>query len=88
VQRNRDNYETDAAYRKQVNEARKDAEKSFGASLYRLRKQKKLKRSDFAPLSAKTIARIERNEIAKPHGKTLRTIGDRLKVAPEAIETY
>jgi transcriptional regulator with XRE-family HTH domain len=71
-----------------VNQDRKDEETSFGASLYRLRKQKKLKRSDFAPLSAKTVARIERNEIGRPHGKTLKVIADRLSVLPEELGTF
>ena len=67
---------------------RQESEKSFGASLRRLRIQKRLSRSDFAPLAAKTIARIERNEIGKPHGKSLNTIAQRLGVAVDQIETY
>jgi hypothetical protein len=47
-----------------------------------------LKRSDFPSLSAKTIARIERNEIDKPHGTTLAAIADRLGVAPDEIGDY
>ena len=31
---------------------------------------------------------IERSEVEKPHGETLRTIADRLGVAPEEIESY
>jgi hypothetical protein len=81
-------YETAPEYRKKVNESRKESEKSFGASLCRLRKQRKLKRSNFLPLSAKTIARIERNEVARPQGKTLKTIANRLGVPPEEIGTY
>ncbi len=48
----------------------------------------RVSRDDFAPLSAKTIARIERNEVEKPHGETLRIIAKRLNVDPEEIETY
>ncbi len=81
-------YEVDPEYRKATNRQRKSAEKSFGAALYRLRKQKKLRRSDFAPLSPKTVARIERNEIGKPHGKTLQTLAARLGVPPDEIATY
>jgi len=81
-------YETDPEYRKRMKRQRKESEKTFGASLLRLRRQKKLKRSEFTPLSAKTIARIERNEIGKPHGKTLQTIADRLGVPPGEIATY
>ena len=64
-------YEIDAEYRRQLNKERQRSERSFGASLRRLRIQKRLNRNDFAPLAAKTIARIERNEIEKPHGKSL-----------------
>lgn len=81
-------YETDRAYRKRINRQRKESEKSFGASLWRLRKQRQLKRSDFPSLSAKTIARIERNEIDKPHGATLEAIAQRLGVAPDEIGDY
>src|SRR5262249_50786551 len=76
-------YETDPEYRRKVDRGRKESERSFGASLLRLRRQRKLKRSDFPPLSAKTVARIERNEVDKPHGKTLQTIANRLGVPPE-----
>jgi hypothetical protein len=36
----------------------------------------------------KEIARIERNEIAKPRAKTLGVIARRLGVKPEEIEHY
>lgn len=81
-------YEVDGDYRKKVNRQRQESEKSFGASLLRLRKQRKLKRSDFPTLSAKTIARIERNEIGRPHGVTLQAIAKRLGVAPDEIGDY
>ena len=54
----------------------------------RLRKQRRLKRSDFAPVSAKEIARIERNEVGKPHARTLEGIAGRLGVRPEEIGDY
>jgi len=78
-------YETDPEYRKKVSRERKESEKSFGASLLRLRKQRRLKRKDFPPLSAKTIARIE---IGKPHGATLQAIAERLGVSPDEIADY
>jgi hypothetical protein len=81
-------YETDSEYRKKVGRERKENEKTFGAALYRLRKQRRLKRSDFRPLAAKTIARIERNEIAKPHGETLKFISERLGVPANQIAEY
>jgi hypothetical protein len=81
-------YETDSEYRRKVSRERKESEKTFGASLHRLRKQRRLKRSDFAPLASKTIARIERNEIAKPHGETLAVIAEWLGVSPDEIADY
>ncbi len=81
-------YEVDPQYRKTTRRKRREAERTFGASLLRLRKQRKLRRSDFAPLTPKTIARLERNEVGKPHGKTLHVLGERLGVRPEEIESY
>ena len=81
-------YEADPEYRRKTRKKLLAEEKTFGASLRRLRIQKGLSRSDFAPLSSKTLARIERSEVEKPHGETLRTIADRLGVEPEEIESY
>ena len=81
-------YEADPEYRRRTKRKLLAEEKTFGASLRRLRIQKGLSRSDFAPLSSKTLARIERNEVEKPHGETLRTIADRLGVEPDEIESY
>ena len=81
-------YEADPDYRKWLKRERKRSEKSFGASLMRARLQRGLKRTDFAPLSAKTLARIERNEIDKPHGKTLEVISKCLGVPADQINSY
>jgi hypothetical protein len=81
-------YELDSDYRRRLKKQRRQNEQTFGASLMRLRKQRRLKRSDFAPISGKEIARLERNEIAKPHAKTLAAVADRLGVRPEEIESF
>jgi hypothetical protein len=81
-------YEFDAAYRHKLNNERRRTERSFGAALRRLRLQRRLKQGDFPPLTAKTIARIERSEVAKPHGKTLHIIAERLQVDADQIESY
>lgn len=47
-----------------------------------------MKRDAFTPLSEKTIARIERNETPRPHGKTLAVLAKRLGVKPEEITEY
>ena len=81
-------YEADPEYRRRTKKKLLAEEKTFGASLRRLRLQKGLSRSDFSPLSSKTLARIERNEVEKPHGETLKVIADRLGVEPDEIESY
>lgn len=81
-------YECDPDYRKRQRRKMRAEEKTFGASLRRLRILRGLRQRDFVLLSAKTIARIERGEVAKPHGRTLTRIADRLGVAPGEIESY
>jgi len=81
-------YEVDPEYRRRLNKQRKDSERSLGASIRRLRKQKRLSQKDFAPIPEKTIARIERNEVKTPHAATLRTIADKLGIDPNEIQDY
>jgi hypothetical protein len=81
-------YEFDAAYRQRLNEQRRQNERTFGAALRRLRLQRRLRQRDFAPLATKTIARIERNEVSKPQGKTLEVLARRLGVSADQIESY
>ena len=81
-------YEVDPEYRRKIRKQQLADEKTFGASLRRLRILRKVSRDDFPPLSAKTISRIERNEVEKPHGETLQIVAERLNVDPEEIETY
>ena len=76
----------DARRRMKEREIKRDA--SFGGALRRLRSARGIARSDFAPLSAKTVARIERGEVDEPHGDTLATIAKRLGVKPEQIKSY
>jgi hypothetical protein len=81
-------YEVDPDYRRRLRRHRRQSERTFGAALMRLRKQRRLRRTDFAPVSAKQVARIERNEVGKPHARTLKVIADRLGVQPEEIGSY
>ncbi len=67
-------YEFDPEARPRLREREIRKDESFGGSLRRLRLQKGLSRSDFAPLSSKTIARLERGEVEGPHGDTLEAI--------------
>jgi hypothetical protein len=81
-------YAHDAAYRKLARQRELQHDDSFGASLRRLRLAHGLRRGDFAGLSEKEIARIERGEIATPHRRTLETIAARLGVGVDELGTY
>jgi hypothetical protein len=81
-------YEFDTAYRQKLRKERLKTDRSFGASLRRLRLQRQLKRSDFPGIASKTIGRIERSEVEKPHGRTLDSIVKRLGVTADRIENY
>jgi DNA-binding Xre family transcriptional regulator len=82
-------YEFDADFRRRLARERLQSERSFGASLRRLRKQRGLRREDFAPaIAAKTIARIEQGKVRRIQPRTLQAIARRLKVAPDEIATY
>ena len=81
-------YEWDPAYRRRLNAYRRATDRMFGAALRRLRLQKDLHQDAFAPLPAKTVARIERGEIRKPHRRTLEILARKLGVKPEEIATF
>lgn len=81
-------YLADPEYRIRVNAARRAEEKGFGPSLRRLRHLKNLPRDAFDGVTEKTIARIERGEVGKPQGKTLRIISETLNLTPDEIESY
>ena len=81
-------YEFDAAARKRMKERERDEDATFGGALKRLRVSKGISRGDFPGLDAKTVARIERNEVHAPHGETLGILAKRLGVKPGAIKTY
>lgn len=84
-------YEFDPDYRKRIGKERRASDQSFGAALRRLRKQRGLRREDFAPLlSTKTIARIERGEVlpGNLHRSTWEILSQKLGVKPEEIGTF
>jgi len=81
-------YEFDPEYRRRIRKERNESEQSFGASLRRLRIQKGLKREDFLPTSAKTIARIEQGHVIRIQRGTLANIASRLGVSPNEIKTF
>lgn len=82
-------YEFDPDYRRRMSRVRQQSDRSFGASLRRLRKQRGLRREDFEPdITGKTIARIEQGIVQRVHKKTLDIIAERLRVTPEEIGSY
>lgn len=82
-------YEFDPQYRRRISRMRQQTERSFGASLRRLRKQRGLRREDFEPeVTGKTIARIEQGVVRQVHKKTLDVIAKRLRVTPAEIESF
>jgi DNA-binding XRE family transcriptional regulator len=81
-------YETDTEFRREQNAKRREADRSFGACLRRLRIVKGLRQSDFDSIPAKTIARIERGEVGKPHRETVLKIAQHLDIEASEIETF
>jgi DNA-binding XRE family transcriptional regulator len=82
-------YEFDQKYRRRKKKERAETEQGIGASIRRLRKQRSLRREDFASVcDAKTIARIERGEDHKPRQTTLEGIAKVLQVQVADLGTY
>lgn len=81
-------YERDASYRSRLKARRLAEDRSFGACLRRLRLQRGVAREDVPGVSAKTIARIERGEVARPRRRTLDALSRALGVAPDEIEQF
>lgn len=81
-------YESDPSARARMKNNFVQADKSFGGALRRLRLQRGVRRNDFGGITAKTIARIERGEVGKPHARTLARIAKKLDVKPDDIETF
>jgi hypothetical protein len=81
-------YEFDPRARARMKDNLVENDKTFGGALRRLRLQRGVPRDGFGGITAKTIARIERGEVAKPHPKTLAQIAKRLRVQSGEIETF
>jgi hypothetical protein len=81
-------YAFDPSYRSRMKKRQLVLDDTLGGSVRRLRELKGLKRTDFAPLSGKEIARIERGEVKRPRRKTMAAIAKRAGVAVEDIATF
>lgn len=81
-------YEFDDEYRRAVKRRALAQDTTLGGSLRRLRLQRGLTQDAFPGVPAKTIARIERSEVTKPHHATLAAVAKRLGVSVADLATY
>ena len=81
-------YEFDPEFRKRKKAHLAASEKSFGASLRRLRIQKGLIQSDFAGINPREIGRIERGEVNQPQERTIARLSKALGVKPDEIGSF
>jgi hypothetical protein len=81
-------YEFDPEYRRRARKRALYEDSSFGAAVRRLRLRKGLSRRDFPGVTEKEIARIERNEISRPHARTLEILASSLGVPVEELGAY
>jgi DNA-binding Xre family transcriptional regulator len=82
-------YEYDPEFRRARSRKRLQEDRSFGASLRRLRKQRGLRREDFEPdVSAKTVARIEQGKVRRIQQTTLKSLARRLAIGPDEIADF
>lgn len=81
-------YENDPTYRRTVKKNRLHVDSSLGGSIRRLRLQRQLRRSDFFPLTERTIGRIERSDTEHIQPKTLEILAEKLGVTPEELGTF
>lgn len=91
------NYESDAEavlyeyasdFRRRLKQTRFAKEASLGASIRRLRKQKRLTRNDFGSVDPKTLARIEQGNVKTPRHSTLKEISKVLGVSQAQLSSY
>ena len=70
----------DPEYRRRAKKRMVQEEQGLGASIRRLRVARRVARHDFPGLDTKTLARIERGDVRRPHARTLTAIAARLGV--------
>ena len=81
-------YEYDPEFRRRMKQARFAKEQTLGASIRRLRRQRRLTRRDFGDIDAKTLARVENGSVRRPRVETLTKIAKRLGVSPEELGCF
>jgi len=58
---------------------------TFGGSVRRLRGEVELNQDEIPGVSAKTVGRIERNEVENPREETLKKLADAFDVDPDRL---
>lgn len=81
-------YEFASDFRKRLKQARFAEEQTLGASIRRLRRQRRLTRGDFKDVDSKTIARIEMGTSKTPRASTLEAIAATLGVKRDELSDY
>jgi hypothetical protein len=75
-------------FRQRLRQNRLAKEQTLGASIRRLRKQRRLTRREFGSVDPKTLARIELGEVKSPHDSTLKQIAKVLGVPQTELGSY
>lgn len=75
----------DAVFRREFRRRQWATDDSLGSKVRVLRRQLGLRREDFPGVDAKTVARIERNEIRRPQRETLRLMAQTLGLSHEHL---
>jgi DNA-binding XRE family transcriptional regulator len=75
-------------FRRRLKQARFAQEQTLGASIRRLRKQRRLTLNDFGDVDPKTLARIEHGKVQRPRLETLKQIAKILRVSHDELASY
>jgi DNA-binding XRE family transcriptional regulator len=75
-------------FRRRLKQTRFAEEQTLGASIRRLRRQKRMTRNEFGDIDPKTIARIEQGKIKNPRISTLQAIAKILGVRRDELGDY
>lgn len=78
-------YDRDPEFRRRQRAKRREFDDTFGGSIRRLRKQAGLTQEQIPGVSAKTVGRIERNEVDNPRDDTLQKFADAFGVDADRL---
>ena len=81
-------YARDSVHRRRARRRMVQEEQGLGASIRRLRLLRRLARDDLPGVSSRTLARIERGEVLRPHRRTLAVLAERLGVTVDELGEY